>query len=553
MQRLRSDLDAVSEDALVGGNAAINLDVLEASSSRPAGHRADDPAGHLRRPRAPAPLGRRPAAARRGERRVVRGDDRHLRAGLPARVRLPEQRPVDRALRVRLPRGARHRLLHLPHDPGARGGEGTRHQPRHPHRAGGDRWGHHQRGHRAGGDLLGAAVLPIVFLVQIAFIVAFGVLLDTFVVRSLLVPAAAYDVGAPIWWPRHLAADTLGNGGGRARRSTPRSPRSPSRDARRAGRLRVRRARHPRTRPPRGRLLRRGGVDGQPRAGRCGAGRPAGRPGRSRARRAARRPGPRPRGARDTRAAGMPPRCGRSSTPVWPASSTSRSPWMRSPQPTVVRHAADAGVPLTVFQNRRYDAEQATVARVVADGLVGTAFRYEMRWERWRPVPKDRWRENATPAEGGGILLDLHSHLVDAAVQLFGPVATVFATVEATDDPCRGRRLPRLPPRRWGGLAPRGHLAVAVRPGPRVRLLGHRGGVRAGRLPRARPTCGPDRPTPTTSTAVGCTGVRSASPCERAESGQADLYRAVVAALACRGPARRRCRSTRGTPCTRSP
>src|SRR4029078_1149991 len=51
------------------------------------------------------------------------------------------------------------------------------------------------------------AVLPLVFLVQIAFIVAFGVLLDTFVVRSLLVPASAYDIGGAIWWPRHLAAD----------------------------------------------------------------------------------------------------------------------------------------------------------------------------------------------------------------------------------------------------------------------------------------------------------------------------------------------------------
>ncbi len=51
------------------------------------------------------------------------------------------------------------------------------------------------------------AVLPLVFLVQIAFIVAFGVLLDTFVVRSLLVPAAAYDLGPPVWWPRHLPAD----------------------------------------------------------------------------------------------------------------------------------------------------------------------------------------------------------------------------------------------------------------------------------------------------------------------------------------------------------
>jgi putative drug exporter of the RND superfamily len=48
------------------------------------------------------------------------------------------------------------------------------------------------------------AVLPLLFLVQIAFIVAFGVLLDTFVVRSLLVPAASYDLGRVIWWPGAL-------------------------------------------------------------------------------------------------------------------------------------------------------------------------------------------------------------------------------------------------------------------------------------------------------------------------------------------------------------
>ncbi|MCT2224006.1 MMPL family transporter [Microbacterium paraoxydans] len=48
------------------------------------------------------------------------------------------------------------------------------------------------------------SVIPILFLVQLAFIVAFGVLLDTFVVRSLLVPALAYDIGKPIWWPSKL-------------------------------------------------------------------------------------------------------------------------------------------------------------------------------------------------------------------------------------------------------------------------------------------------------------------------------------------------------------
>ncbi|WP_142029321.1 MMPL family transporter [Arthrobacter sp. SLBN-112] len=47
-------------------------------------------------------------------------------------------------------------------------------------------------------------VIPIMFLVQLAFIVAFGVLLDTVLVRSLLVPALAYDIGPKIWWPSKL-------------------------------------------------------------------------------------------------------------------------------------------------------------------------------------------------------------------------------------------------------------------------------------------------------------------------------------------------------------
>jgi putative drug exporter of the RND superfamily len=47
--------------------------------------------------------------------------------------------------------------------------------------------------------------VPILFLQQIAFLVAFGVLLDTLVVRSLLVPALGYDMGRVIWWPSALA------------------------------------------------------------------------------------------------------------------------------------------------------------------------------------------------------------------------------------------------------------------------------------------------------------------------------------------------------------
>lgn len=49
------------------------------------------------------------------------------------------------------------------------------------------------------------SVIPILFLVQIAFIVAFGVLVDTIIVRSLLVPALSYDIGKAIWWPSKLS------------------------------------------------------------------------------------------------------------------------------------------------------------------------------------------------------------------------------------------------------------------------------------------------------------------------------------------------------------
>lgn len=58
------------------------------------------------------------------------------------------------------------------------------------------------------------AVLPLLFLAQIAFIVAFGVLLDTLVVRSLLVPALAVDLGRWTWWPGR-PAQTADDGGAR--------------------------------------------------------------------------------------------------------------------------------------------------------------------------------------------------------------------------------------------------------------------------------------------------------------------------------------------------
>jgi putative drug exporter of the RND superfamily len=57
------------------------------------------------------------------------------------------------------------------------------------------------------GTFSALAVLPLVFLTEIGFIIAFGVLLDTFLVRSVLVPALAFDLGPRIWWPSRLARE----------------------------------------------------------------------------------------------------------------------------------------------------------------------------------------------------------------------------------------------------------------------------------------------------------------------------------------------------------
>jgi len=56
------------------------------------------------------------------------------------------------------------------------------------------------------------AVLPLVFLTQIGFVIAFGVLLDTFLVRSVVVPALVLDWGKVVWWPSRLARDDGGGG-----------------------------------------------------------------------------------------------------------------------------------------------------------------------------------------------------------------------------------------------------------------------------------------------------------------------------------------------------
>jgi len=95
--------------------------------------------------------------------------------------------------------------------------------------------------------------------------------------------------------------------------------------------------------------------------------------------------------------------------------------------------------------------------------------RFERRWERFRPVPQDRWKENDPLA--GGLLLDLGAHLVDSATQLFGPVRSVYAELHARTTPAVDDVFLALV--HEGGVT--SHLqagAVVGAPGPRTRVLG---------------------------------------------------------------------------------
>jgi scyllo-inositol 2-dehydrogenase (NADP+) len=160
----------------------------------------------------------------------------------------------------------------------------------------------------------------------------------------------------------------------------------------------------------------------------------------------------------------------------------------------LVGEARERNLMLTVFQNRRWDGDFQTVQRLVAEGALGTVHRFESRIDRWRPELTGAWRERSD--EAGGLLLDLGTHLVDQALQLFGPAELRHAEVDA------GRADAEVEDDVFLALehasGERSHLwmsLVAAQPGPRFRVLGDRAAfvkhgadpqeeaLRAGRTP----------------------------------------------------------------------
>jgi len=143
----------------------------------------------------------------------------------------------------------------------------------------------------------------------------------------------------------------------------------------------------------------------------------------------------------------------------------------------LIRLAARLGRVLTVFQNRRWDGDYLTVRGLLERGVLGTVTRFESRFERWSPDVAKAWKAAATADDGGGVLFDLGTHLLDQAVQLFGPATVTHAELEARRPGEKADDDVFLALRHESGVT--SHLwmnMLCAQQGPRFRLLGTGGG-----------------------------------------------------------------------------
>jgi predicted dehydrogenase len=91
--------------------------------------------------------------------------------------------------------------------------------------------------------------------------------------------------------------------------------------------------------------------------------------------------------------------------------------------------ASAKSVHLIPFFNRRWDSDFQTIQKLLHEGQLGNVVYFESRFDRWRPnPPSDRlWKED--PSQGGGVLLDLGTHIADQALALFGKPEAISADI----------------------------------------------------------------------------------------------------------------------------
>jgi predicted dehydrogenase len=89
--------------------------------------------------------------------------------------------------------------------------------------------------------------------------------------------------------------------------------------------------------------------------------------------------------------------------------------------------AKERGLLLSVFHNRRWDSTTRTAQKLLASGTLGTIRYAAMHYDRFRPQPVARWKENAEA--GGGLWMDLGPHLLDEALRYFGAPLAIQADI----------------------------------------------------------------------------------------------------------------------------
>lgn len=95
----------------------------------------------------------------------------------------------------------------------------------------------------------------------------------------------------------------------------------------------------------------------------------------------------------------------------------------------LIAMAADKGLMLSVYQNRRWDADFLTVQEILSRRLLGRTVEFESTFARYRNFIKpNTWKE--TGNDGGGLTYNLGAHLIDQAILLFGMPEAVFADID---------------------------------------------------------------------------------------------------------------------------
>jgi predicted dehydrogenase len=141
----------------------------------------------------------------------------------------------------------------------------------------------------------------------------------------------------------------------------------------------------------------------------------------------------------------------------------------------LIQLAAARHVFLIPFHNRRWDSDFQTIQKLLHEGSLGRLVSLESRFDRWRTAPPTArlWKED--PSLGGGVLLDLGTHLVDQSMVLFGKPEAVDAQILCERDWARADDAFTLRLRYPGLTVVLAANSLSAPPGPRFHLRGTKG------------------------------------------------------------------------------